>query len=60
MKKKKSVSEKIIDALQEFAEVLESGEPLEDHFRITTIEQVNSLEKVITTKGPKKKKKRPN
>ena len=55
-KRKKSVGQQIVEGLKEFTKVLESGEPLEDHFRVTTIERVNKWETVRTVRGPNKKK----
>ena len=53
-KKKRNIAQEIIKGLKEFTEVLESGEPIENHFRVTTIERVNEFENVVTVKGPKK------
>lgn len=49
-----SLGKKIIAALSEFTKALESGEPLEHSFRVTTVERVNQFENIITTKGPTK------
>lgn len=55
-KKKRNIAKEIIAGLEEFTRVLESGEPLENHFRVTTIERVNAFENVVTVKGPKDSK----
>jgi len=39
----------LIKGLQD---VVESGKPIEDSFRVTTIEKVNEFENVVTVKGP--------
>jgi hypothetical protein len=52
-----SIAKKIMKSLKKFTKVLESGEPLENHFKITKIERVNKFENVVTVKGPKKKRK---
>jgi hypothetical protein len=52
--KKRSIGQEIVKSLQEFNKVLESGEPLEKHFRVTTIKKVNG-KYVKKVKGPKKK-----
>jgi hypothetical protein len=44
----------LIKGLQELVDVVESGKPLEDYFRVTTIEKVNEFENVVIVKGPKK------
>jgi hypothetical protein len=54
---KKRIGEEIITRLEEFAKVLESGEPLDKHYNITTIERVNRFENVITTRGPGRERK---
>lgn len=55
-KKKRNIGQEIVEGLQEFVKVIKSGEPLENYFRITTIERVNPWETVRTVKGPKKKR----
>lgn len=52
--RKNTKGKELIKGLQELVDVVESGEPLEDHFRVTTIEKVNEFENVVTVKGPKK------
>lgn len=52
-KKKRNIGQEIVQGLKEFTRVLESGEPLEYHFRVTTIEKVNAFENIATVKGPK-------
>ena len=54
-KKKRNIGQEIIKGLEEFTKALESGEPLENHFRVTTIEKVNAFENVVIVKGPKHK-----
>jgi hypothetical protein len=54
-KKKRNIGQEIIKGLEELTKVLESGEPLENHFRVTTIERVNPWETVRTVKGPNDK-----
>lgn len=53
-KKRRNIGEELIKGLQSLNDALESGKPLEDTFRVTTIEKVNEFENVITVKGPKK------
>lgn len=55
-KKKRNIGQEIVKGLQEFTKVLESGEPIENHFRVTTIEKVSEFENVVTVKEPKKRK----
>ena len=59
-KRKRNIGKEILKGLEEFTKVLESGEPLEDHFRVTTIERVNKWETVTTVKGPKNDRRRDN
>lgn len=54
-KKKRNIAKEIIKGLEELTKVVESGERLEDHFRVTTVERVNKFENVVTVKEPKKK-----
>lgn len=55
-KKRRKIGEELIKGLEEFNKALDGGKPLEDTFRVTTIEKVNEFENVITVKGPKKSK----
>jgi len=55
--KKRNVGKEIVKSLQEFSKVLESGEPLENHFRVTTLEKKPNGTFIRTVKGPKKRSK---
>jgi hypothetical protein len=54
--KKKTLGQRLIEGLNELTEVLKSGEPLEDHFRVTELTKDSKGKITRTVKGPKKKK----
>jgi hypothetical protein len=53
-KKRRKIGEELIKGMQSLVDALDSGKPIEDSFRVTTIEKVNEFENVVTVKGPKK------
>lgn len=53
-RKKNTKGKELVKGLQDLVDAVESGKPLEDYFRVTTIEKVNEFENVVTVKGPKK------
>jgi len=53
--RKETVADKILTGLQEFTDVLESGEPLEDHFRVTRLERQEDGSIKRTVSEPRRK-----